>query len=85
MKVRVTNEKDTNYHKLQYFPNSLKGRVVNWFGIYEIVHPTTWVEVQRAFITRFCEIRNEGQAVAILRYAKQKKYESTKDYYDQFL
>jgi hypothetical protein len=28
-KVCVTNEKDTNCHKLQYFPNSLRGRIVN--------------------------------------------------------
>jgi hypothetical protein len=66
-KVCVTNEKDTNCHKLQYFPNSLRGRRINWFGIYEIVHPTmTLAEVQHAFITQFCEIRNEGQAVATL-------------------
>jgi hypothetical protein len=45
----------------------------------------TWAKVQRAFITQFSEIRSEGQAAATLRYAKQKKYESTKDYYDKFL
>jgi hypothetical protein len=42
----------------------------------------TWVEVQHAFITRFNEIRSEGQAIAILRYVKQKKYELVEDYYD---
>jgi hypothetical protein len=29
MKVCVTNGEDTNHHKLQYFPNSLKGRTAN--------------------------------------------------------
>jgi hypothetical protein len=41
--------------------------------------------VQRGFITGFSEIRSEGQVVVTLRYVKQKKYESTEDYYDQFL
>jgi hypothetical protein len=46
---------------------------------------TTWDEVQWAFISQFSEIRNEGQAIAALRYAKQKKYESVEHYYDKFL
>jgi hypothetical protein len=45
----------------------------------------TWAKVQCAFIIQFNEIRNEGQAIATSRYAKQKKYESMEDYYDQFL
>ncbi len=44
----------------------------------------TWVKVQRAFIIRFSEIRNEGQIAATLQYVKQKKYESVEDYYDEF-
>jgi hypothetical protein len=28
-KVCVTNGKDTDHHKLQYFPNSLRGRAIN--------------------------------------------------------
>ncbi len=64
IKVCVTNGEDTNYHKLQYFPNSSRGKVTDWFGRYEIAHPTmTWAEVQHAFITRFNEIRSEGQAI----------------------
>jgi hypothetical protein len=31
------------------------------------------------------EIKIEGQAAIALRYAKQKKYQSVEDYYDQFL
>jgi len=31
------------------------------------------------------EIKFEGQATIVLRYAKQKKYESVEDCYDQFL
>jgi hypothetical protein len=45
----------------------------------------TWAEVQCAFMIRFNEIRNEGQATVASRYAKQKKYELMEDYYDQFL
>jgi hypothetical protein len=41
MKVCVSNGKDIDYHKLQYFPYSLKGRDVNWFGRYETIHATT--------------------------------------------
>jgi hypothetical protein len=85
-KVCVTNGKDTNCHKLQYFPNSRRGKVANLFGRYEIAHPTmTWAKAQRAFITRFNEIRNEGQATIASWHAKQKKHESIEDYYDQFL
>jgi hypothetical protein len=69
----------TNYN----FPNSLRGRITDWFGRYEIVHPTTtWAKVQRAFIIQFSEIRSEGQAIATSQYAKQNKYESMEDYYD---
>jgi hypothetical protein len=39
--------------KLQYFPNFLKGRVVDRFVKYEMTHPTTtWDEVQWAFISQ---------------------------------
>jgi hypothetical protein len=81
--VCVTNGEYIDYLKLQYFPNSLKGRVADWFTKYETAHPTmTWAKVQRAFITQFNEIRSEGQTIATSRYAKQKKYESIEDYYD---
>ncbi len=37
---------------LQYFPNSLKGKTINWFAKYEMVHfVITWDKVQWAFIT----------------------------------
>jgi len=53
IEVCVTNGEDTNCHKLQYFSNSPRGKVADWFGRYEIAHPTmTWAKVQRAFITR---------------------------------
>ncbi len=72
--------------QITIFPNSSRGKVANWFGRYEIVHSTmTWAEVQCAFMIRFNEIRNEGQATVASRYAKQKKYELMEDYYDQFL
>jgi hypothetical protein len=45
-KVRVTNGKDTDNHKLQYFPIFLRGRTTDWFTKYETAHPaTTWAEV----------------------------------------
>ncbi len=51
-KVCVTNEKNTNDHKLQYFPNSLRKRTIDWFARYETTHPTTtWEEVQWAFMS----------------------------------
>jgi hypothetical protein len=63
MKVCVTNGEDTNCHELQYFPNFPREKVADWFGRYEIAHPTmTWAKVQHAFITQFNEIRIEGQA-----------------------
>jgi hypothetical protein len=37
MKVCVINGENTDCHKLQYFLNSLRGRVVDWFGKYETV------------------------------------------------
>jgi hypothetical protein len=50
-----------------------------------MTHPTTtWDEVERAFVNQFSEIYSEGQVAATLRYAKQKKYESVKKYYDNF-
>ncbi len=45
----------------------------------------TWDEIHRAFISRLNEIRSKGQAAVVLKYAKQKKYESREDYYDRFL
>jgi hypothetical protein len=54
--------------------------------MYEMAHlATTWGEVQHFFISQFNEIHSEGQTTAILRYVKQKKYESIEDYYDRFL
>jgi len=51
MKACVTNGENIDYHKIQYFPNSLRGRIVDWFGKYETVYlTTTWAKVQRAFI-----------------------------------
>jgi len=74
IEICVTNGKNIDDHKLQYFPNSLRGR-------YEIFLPVvTWVEVQHAFITWFSEVRTEGQASAILWYVIQKKYELVEDY-----
>ncbi len=85
-KMCMTNGENTNDHKLQYFPNSLKGRTVDWFKRYETTHPTVaWAEVERAFITQFSEIKIEGKTSATLRYVKQKKYELMEDYYDRFL
>jgi hypothetical protein len=45
----------------------------------------TWTKVQHAFIIQFSEIKNEGQVIVASRYAKQTKYESMEDYYNQFL
>jgi len=46
-KVCVTNGKNIPNHKLQYFPNSLKGKVDVCFAKFEIVQPTTtWGKVQ---------------------------------------
>jgi len=57
MKVCVSNGENTNHHKLQYFPNSLRGETTNWFGRFQIVHlASTWAKVQRAFIIGFSEI-----------------------------
>jgi hypothetical protein len=82
----MTNGENNDDHKLQYFPNSLRGRTIDWFRRYEIVHPTvTSAEVERAFIIQFNEIRIEGQSIATLRYVKQKNYELVEDYYDRFL
>ncbi len=36
-KVCMTNGENIDDHKLQYFPNSFRGRVVNWFGRYETI------------------------------------------------
>jgi hypothetical protein len=67
----VTNGEYTNDHKLQYFPNFLRGRATDWFVKYETTHPmTTWDEIQWAFISQFNEICCEGQVVTALRYAK---------------
>ncbi len=82
----VTNGENINDHKLQYFPNSLRGRAADWIGNYETTHPiVTWVKVQCAFIPWFNETRIEGQAIVTLQYVKQKKYEPMEDYYDKFL
>jgi len=55
-KVCVINGEDTNDHKFQYFPNSLRGRATNWFARYGMIHlAATWDEVQWAFISQFSE------------------------------
>jgi hypothetical protein len=42
---------------LQYFANSLKGEVVNWFAKFETTWlATTWDEIQQAFISIFSEV-----------------------------
>ncbi len=69
-KICVTNGENIPGHKLQYFPNSLQGKVVNWFARFETTWPVARDEIQRAFIPRFSEVQSEGQAVAILHYAK---------------
>ncbi len=44
--IYVTIGKNIDDHKLQYFPNSLRGRIVDWFAKYETTHPmATWNEV----------------------------------------
>ncbi len=64
----------------------LKGKIVDWFAKFETIQPiTTWDEVQWIFISRFSEVWSEGQVIVALHYAKQKKYELIKDYYDRFL
>jgi len=38
-------------HKLQYFPNSLRGKSIDWFVRYKTIRlVATWNEVQHAFI-----------------------------------
>jgi hypothetical protein len=67
----VTNGEDMDDHKLQYFPNSLRGKSIDWFVRYKtICLAATWNEVQHAFINRFSEICNKGQVAATLKYAK---------------
>jgi hypothetical protein len=69
-KLCVTNGDNTHDYKLQYFPNSLKGKVADWFvkfGTAQLV--ATWDEVQQAFISRFSEVRSERQAVVTLHHA----------------
>jgi hypothetical protein len=74
MKVCITNGENRNFHKLQYFLNSLKGRIVNWYGKYETVYPTMiWAEVQRAFIIRFSEIRSERASNCCFMICKTKE------------
>jgi hypothetical protein len=42
-KVCATNGKDTYDHKLQCFPKFFRGRTVDWFAKYKMVHPVaTW-------------------------------------------
>jgi hypothetical protein len=42
----VTNGKDIDDHKLQYFLNSLRRIVADWFARYEMAYlATTWDEV----------------------------------------
>jgi hypothetical protein len=81
----VTNGENTNDHKLKYFQNSLRGRITDYFGKYETTHlETTWAKVQHDFIAWFNDIKIERQAIVILRYMKQKKYELMEDYYNKF-
>ncbi len=68
-KVCVTNGDNTPDYKLQYFPNSLKGKVADWFVKFGTAQlATTWDEVQ-AFISRFSEVLSERQAVVTLHHA----------------
>ncbi len=61
IKVYVTNGEDTYDHKLQYSPDSLRGKVVDWFARYERTHlVTTGDEIQQAFISQFSEIHSKG-------------------------
>jgi hypothetical protein len=78
--ISSTSNNGSNNGKLQYFPNSLKGRTTNWFVQYEITNPTsTWNEIQQAFIVKFSEVQGEDQAMEALCYVKQRKYELVKD------
>jgi hypothetical protein len=71
-KVCVTNGEDIGAKKLQYFPTTLWGKSVGWFTRYEIANlAVTWGEVQRAFISRFSNVRNERQAIVALNEVKQ--------------
>jgi hypothetical protein len=46
-KARVTNGENIFDHKLQYFPNSLRGKAVNWFAKFETTQlVATWDEVR---------------------------------------
>jgi hypothetical protein len=79
-KVCATNGKNINANKLQYFPNSLKGKTTNWFAQYEITNPTsTWNEIQQAFNVKSSEVQGEDQAMGALCYVKQRKYELVKN------
>ncbi len=70
----MTNGEYTYDHKLQYFPNFLRRRAVNWFVRYETTHlAATWDDVEWAFVNQFNMIHNEGQVATTLRYAKKKK------------
>jgi hypothetical protein len=59
-KVCVTNGEDTNAHKLQYFPTTLRGKNVSLFTHYETTNlATSWGEVQHAFISGLSDVHNE--------------------------
>jgi hypothetical protein len=50
-KVCVTNGENTEDHKLQYFPNSLRGKATDWFARFEITQlATTWDEITSFYI-----------------------------------
>lgn len=59
-KVCITNGKNTNAHKLQYFQNTLKRQTMDWFIKYDTTNPrTTLVNTQQAFIEQFSVVQNE--------------------------
>ncbi len=85
-KVCVIDGKDIEYHKLQHFSNSLKGRGASYFARYETPHLiATWNEVQWTFIMRFGEICNKWQVAVTLKYAKHKRCELVENYFDQLM
>ncbi len=73
-KVCVMNDENTKDHKIQYFANFFKKKVIDWFAKYETAHPTgTWNQMQFTLITQFSEIQSERQAIMALHHLKQKK------------
>ncbi len=85
-KICGTNGKDTDAHKLQYFPTTLRGRNASWFTCYETTNlVATSRKVQHAFISRFNHMRKKKKNCSIFERMKQWKHEMVEDYYDKFL